>query len=276
MATTDVALAKGEKFIDKHVDDFAAVLPSHLDGRTFARLAVGVLRKNQDVREAAAANPASLWHALMECSRLGHEPGTEQFALVKFNSKDAPGGMEVVGIEQYQGEIERMYRASIPGEFGVQAIRRGVVREKDLYIPADESETGRPIHKRGWWTTDPPGESLRGPFTRTSERGAMIGVYAYAELAGGAVSAIVEMDEDTVNQHKAKAKTQKFWVDWPEQMWIKTAIHELETWVPTSSEYRRQAMAAAAKRLDRDKPIETDADEAEGVVEAVVVEDVKP
>lgn len=229
---------------------FADVLPSHMDRDTFARLAIGVMRKNPDVAAAAVTNPASLYHALMECSRLGHEPGTDQFALTVFKVKVKDTNTyipEIVGMEQYQGKIERMYRASIPGEFGVQAIHADVVREHDLYIPAAESGTGRPIHKRGWFTTDPPGQQRHGVFMDERARGALVGVYAYAELAGGAVSRIVEMPKSEVMKHKAAARSDKFWTGaWEESMWIKTAVHQLETWVPTSAEYRRQAAIQAA------------------------------
>jgi len=272
------AIEVGAKHIGHWDADFAAVLPSHMDRATFARLAVGVLRKNPDVADAAAQNPASLWHALMECSRLGHEPGTNQFALTVFKVKIKDTDQyrpEVVGMEQYQGKIERMYRASIPGEFGVQAIHADVVRENDLYVSAAESGTGRPIHKRGWFTTDPPGQARHGVFVDEGARGQLVGAYAYAELAGGAVSRVVEMPKSEVMKHKAAAKTPKFWNGtWEESMWIKTAVHQLETWVPTSAEYRRQAAATSGDvhGAPRSAAAESGNDQPEGdVVEGTVV-----
>ena len=39
-------------------------------------------------------------------------------------------------------------------------------------------------------------------------------------------------------------------------MWLKSAIHELEKWVPTSSEYRREQLRAAAElRTLPDTPV---------------------
>ena len=58
------------------------------------------------------------------------------------------------------------------------------------------------------------------------------------------------MGREEVMRHKAVAKTDKFWVGpWEPDMWIKTAVHKLETWVPTSAEQalRRQERAAGAK-----------------------------
>jgi recombination protein RecT len=54
------------------------------------------------------------------------------------------------------------------------------------------------------------------------------------------------MSRDEVMRHKAVAKTKKFWDGpWEPSMWKKTAIHELEKWVPTSAEFIREKLRAA-------------------------------
>ena len=223
--------------------DFARVLPEHIRPETFVRLSQGILRRDPDLAAAAAQNPASFLAALLECARLGHEPGTDAYALTHFNNSKT-GIPEIVGIEQYQGEIERMYRTG-----AVRKVTCHVVRENDYYDV--ESYTGRPDHRPGWYLTDPPGQ-LRNPrLSSEKKRGPMIGVFAYAEFDGGAISHVVEMGREEVMRHKAVAKSKKFWEGpWEPSMWKKTAIHELEKWVPTSASYRREAARAAAEAAE--------------------------
>ena len=228
----------------KYQDDFAKVLPQHVPPEHWVRLAQGLLRRNEDLAKVATRNPGSFLSALLECARLGHEPGTENFALVAF-------GSEVTGIEQYQGEIERMYRAG-----AVHAVICEVVRKNDLFLwqPGE-----RPQHDADWFAT-------------AEARGDLVGVYAYAVLAGGAISKVVVMGREEVAKHREVAKTDAIWRKWPEAMWRKTAIHELQKWVPTSSEYRREQLRAMAEadnvrqqavfaRVEQVEPSEKNAEE---------------
>jgi recombination protein RecT len=225
--TSAVATQEGTPaaMVKRYEPDFAQVLPSHVPAEMFVRLAQGLLARNPDLLEAANRNRNSFMAALLECARLGHEPGTDQFALVPFKTRDAPGGVEVVGIEQYQGEIERMYRAG-----GVSAIKCEIVRVNDDYKP---SSLGVPHHRYD-------------PFAPEADRGDLYGVYAYAVMPNGAISQVVQMGEDEIMRHREVAKTKKIW-DGPfkASMWKKTAIHELEKFVPTSAEYRREQLRAA-------------------------------
>lgn len=205
-------------WVVRSTDDFGQVLPTHLGSAHWVRLACGLLRRNQDLAKAAIRNPESFKAALLDCARLGHEPGTEAYAFAVF-------GGEVVGIEQYQGAIERMYRAG-----GVQSVICEVVREKDYF----NWQPGRtPDHDADWFAT----AEVRGP---------LVGVYAYANLTGGGTSKVVVMGAEEVGRHRDVAKTQNIWKTWPEAMWRKTAIHELEKWVPSSAEYRREHLRAIA------------------------------
>jgi recombination protein RecT len=215
-----------QALIAKYRTDFAQVLPSHLRSATFVRLSQGLLRRNTKLAEAAEVNPASFLAALLECARLGHEPGTDQFALVPFKDRKR-NTVEVVGIEQYQGVIERMYRAG-----AVRAVKAEVVRSNDPFA-YEPDVMDRPRHKPDWFAED---------------RGELVGVYAYAVTLDGSTSRVVMMNRATVMKHKAVARgatgEDSPWQMWEESMWLKTAVHELEKWVPTSSEYRREALRA--------------------------------
>jgi len=214
--------------VAQYKGDFQQVLPSHISPQTFVRLAQGVLRKDEKLAAAASANPASFLAALLECARLGHEPGTEAYALTWFRNNKT-GVPEIVGIEQYQGEIERMYRAG-----AVLAVRCEIVRANDTFRWSPTTMR-LPQHEFDALADD-------------DERGPLRGVYAYAEMVGGALSQPVVMGRGEVMKHKAVAKSEKFWTGpWEPSMWKKTAVHELEKWVPTSAEYRREQLRAAAE-----------------------------
>lgn len=239
-----------QDLILKYQDDYAKVLPQHIDPAHWVRLAQGLLRRNEDLAKVATRNPGSFMAALLECARLGHEPGTENYALVAF-------GNEVTGIEQYQGEIERMYRAG-----AVQAVICEVVRAKDVFM---WSPGERPQHDADWFAT-------------AETRGDLVGVYAYAVLTGGAISKVVVMGREEVAKHREVAKTDAIWRKWPEAMWRKTAIHELQKWVPTSAEYRREQLRAMAEadtlrqqavfaRAEQTDQVVTNGDVVDGEVE---------
>ncbi len=68
--------------VQQYRDDFAAVLPTHVRADVWVRLAVGALRRDRKLAEAATNDPAALMGALLEAARLGHEPATEAFYLV--------------------------------------------------------------------------------------------------------------------------------------------------------------------------------------------------
>jgi len=208
--------------IKQYSDSFAQVLPSHIRPETFVRLSQGLLRRDEKLRKAAERNPGSFLAALMDCARLGHEPGTDQYALVPF-------GDEVTGIEQYQGEIERMYRAG-----AVASVKAEIVYTGDRFV-YDPGTMDRPEHTIDWW----------------GDRGKPVGGYAYAIMKDGATSKVVVMNEATINRHKKESKTANRsdspWVKWWESMWLKTFTHELEKWVPTSAEYRREQLRAAVE-----------------------------
>lgn len=223
VAKTD-AVAKLNADIAKYQDDYAKVLPQHIDASHWVRLAQGLLRRNEQLAMAAVNSPGSFMAALLDCARLGHEPGTDQYALVPFRDKDR--GLEVVGIEQYQGEIERMYRAG-----AVEAVVAEIVYQHDVFTwnPGE-----RPQHDADW-------------FADEKERGRMVGVYAYATLKGGAISNVVVMGESEIAKHREVAKTDAIWRKWPKSMWRKTAVHELEKWVPTSAEFQREKLRALAE-----------------------------
>lgn len=223
MTTTDIA-RRPDLQVEAHISDFAAVLPAHVSPEVFTRLAVGALRRDPKLYQAAAKNPSSLLYALLEAARLGLEPGTKEFYLTPRFGKD-PG---VLGITGYVGEIELIFRAG-----AVASVKAEVVYERDRFEFRPEME--RPVHEVDWF----------------ADRGKVLGAYAYAEMVGGGVSKVVVIGPAEIERAKsASATADKAFSPWTTDyaaMVLKTAVHRLAKWVPTSAEYRREQLRAATE-----------------------------
>lgn len=245
------ALEKRDNGLDKlmwaKARHLESILPDHLDVKSFLGTAWAALLADEYLMKCAVAKPDTLLVALYRCAAKGHQPGTDEYYLTPRN-----GG--ILGIEGYRGVIERMYRSG--------AVAKVVVREvcaKD-YFRFIEGEDDKPVHdftaKRGGTTgADFFGED-GGP-----GRGAMVGVYAVARFVTGDWSRPVLCNRNDVfaardsGGYKADDKFTPWnrfdaGPDHPEfkgrSMWWKTAAKRLEPWVPTSAEYRREQLRAAA------------------------------
>jgi recombination protein RecT len=218
------------KLVLHYQGNLSRVMPKHVKPDAFIGLAVAYVGTDPKLYEAASVNPQSLIIALRECAALGHTPVKDTFALVPYRNNDPKKGppQTVVGIETYRGVIERMYRAG-----GVLSVRARVVREKDFYdFDPASGVFAVPQHRF---------PRFAGP----SERGHLVGVYAYAVLRSGATSEVIEMGPEDIAKHRAKSRSgEAFWgPEWPlegpwtQDMWLKTALHKLEALVPTSAEY---------------------------------------
>lgn len=211
--------------VQQYQGDFAIVLPSHIKPETWCRVAIGALKRDRNLEQAARNNPASFLGALLDAARRGLEPGTEQYYLVPQKVK---GQLQVRGQMGYQGVIELIYRAG-----AVSSVIVEVVRANDTfrYVPGRDD---RPVHEIDW-------------FGGTG-RGELIGAYAYAVMKDGATSKVVILNQDDIARAKdsSQGSTSAYspWVKHEESMWLKTAAHRLAKWVPTSAEYIREQLRA--------------------------------
>lgn len=234
---------------------FAAILPDHIDVKSFLGTAAAALYANADLMKAAERSPDSLITALMRCAALGHQPGTDEFYLTPRKDHGVP---KILGIEGYRGIVERMYRS---GAVASVVVREVCEKDRFRYV---EGITSKPEHDFGGAdrrALDPTGADFFG-VNGSRDRGAMVGVYAYATLTTGAVSRVVILSRDDVLAARDtggySGLDDKFspWnrldggKDHPEftgrSMWWKTAARRLEPWVPTSAEYRREQLRASA------------------------------
>ena len=199
---------------------FATIVPSHIDANAFVAMAIAILRKNPQLARVAGQNPQSFMAALSECARLGLVPG-DTFHLVPF-------GGEIQGLVDYKGEIELIYRAG-----AVASVKAEIVYGKDDVRYTTDMD--RPEHAPNWF----------------GDRGELIGAYAYAVMKDGATSKVVVYSKAEIDKVRAVSKSSKGkespWNNWYDRMALKTVLHRLSNFVPTSAEYRREQLRAAAE-----------------------------
>lgn len=221
--TTTQALAERDKttsVIEQYRPDFEMMLPSHIKADQWMRLTQGVFRRNKDLQRILVSNPGSVLAALLDAARLGLEVG-DTYHLVPFKN-------EIVGVTDYTGLIELIYRAGAVASVKVELVYSGDIF---TWIPG---EMDRPDHRPDWF----------------SNRGDMIGAYSYAVMKDGSTSQVVLMNRAEIEKVRAVSPAAKSasspWNTWPDRMWKKTVIRQLAKYVPTSTEYVREQLRAVA------------------------------
>lgn len=241
--------------VKRYQDSFAAVLPSHITRpETWIRLAQGALKKGKRVAdgrtelEVAADNNHGVFLAtLLDCARLGLEPGTDQYYLTPRKVK---GRLEILGIIGYQGHIELMYRAG-----AVSSVIAENVRQSDLFVWTPGLIDGPSVVG---WQGHPRWE---GPMVRpfheidhyAADRGPLVLTYAYAVMKDGATSKVVVLNRSDIDRIKTRSGSAKSdrspWHTDEASMWLKSGVRQLQKWVPTSAEYRNQQLQSAGQAV---------------------------
>ncbi len=269
--TVTDAVAKRENtphaMIATYSADFASVLPSHVRPDTWVRLAQGALKKGKrivdkkdphvgkfELEAAALNNPGVFLASLLDAARLGLEPGTEQYYLTPRRVK---GRLEILGIVGYQGHIELMYRAG-----AIASIIAEVVYSNDRFSYAPGRDDV-PVHDIDWDAED---------------RGQLRLVYAYARMKDGATSRVVVLNRADIARIKMSSQGSDSdfspWKTHVAAMWLKSAVRQLQKWVPTSAEFRREELRARAEaeRITTERELPPPSPEAEFVDGEVVEE----
>lgn len=252
-----LALAKEgpKQLLSQYEREFASIAPKHIDAPSFVALAAAYVRRDDYLMRALVEDPASLILALRECAALGHVPRKGEFALTAFYNKKV-GGYSVVGIEEWRAVVQRMYRSG-----GVRAVHVAIGRENDEILSFQKGRDVLPVHKYD-------------EFASTVERGPLKAAWAWADLLHGGVSEVAWLNRHDIARLRAMSKTAtyvregqteatggNFWgPEWPgegpntESMWRKTALHQLEGLVPTSSGYLWEVQAAGANAARTSAP----------------------
>ena len=230
--STELAM-RPDLMVAKYEHEVAMVLPSHVKPEQFMRLAVGALRRDRNLMVAAERNFTSFMACLMDAARLGLEPGTKEYWLIPRKIKGVP---TVTGFPGWEGYIELMFRAG-----AITSVKAELVHYRDTFRFSPSMD--RPEHEVDWF----------------GDRGPVIGAYAYAEMVGGGVSKVVVIGPNQI----ARARESSAGSDRPDSPWttdygamvLKTAMRQLQKWVPTSAEYRREQLRAAAEVANEPIPV---------------------
>lgn len=221
-------------FVQQYQEQFVGQLPSHINPKQWMAVVTGALRR-PEIAEAATSNLGAFAGALLQASRLGLEPGTEQFYLTPRKNK---GRLEILGIVGYQGLVELMYRAGAISSVIAECV---YANDEFDYQPGLHD---RPVQKVDWDAPD------RGPLRLA---------YAYAIMKDGATSKVVVLNKAAIEAIKRSSQGSDSqyspWKNHEPAMWLKSAVRQLSKWVPTSAEYRREQLRAvqdvAAERDER-------------------------
>jgi recombination protein RecT len=223
--------------VETYRDEYAALMPSHLNPDQWVRMAVGAIRGDDNLVQAASNDIGVFLRELRTAARLGLEPGTEQFYLTPRKVK---GRKVIKGIA-----VTRGYRTDLPGRrCSAVIVESSVRRPVPSTCPAATSApstrstgTARTVNC-GWWA------------------------YAYAVMKDGATSKVVVLNKGHIAKARAKSgnadKDSSVWNTDTEAMWLKTAAHRLTKWVPTSAEYMRERMRSQAQIDAEQRPAPTE------------------
>src|SRR4051812_48642141 len=120
-------------FVTKHQEDFARVLPKHMNPDRLVRLAVGALRTTRHLGECSLPSFAS---SIMACSVLGLEPNTPlgHAYLIPFKNKGVYECQLIIG---YKGLIELMNRSGIVSSVRSIPVFEGDEFEYELGLHSD-------------------------------------------------------------------------------------------------------------------------------------------
>jgi len=215
-----------QDLLNRMKPEIEKALPKHLNAERFARIALTEVRRTPKLLECTQA---SFLGALMMAAQTGLEPGPFGFCyIVPYTSKRT--GITTAQFQiSAKGYVNLMYRS---GE--VVSVASNVVYENDLF----EFEYGID-------------EKLRHIPKFDGDRGKRICVYAIAHFKDGGHMYVV-LPPDVIKKIRSKSQTPNNgpWVDWEDEMWIKSALKRLAKYAPLSPELKR--------KLDLDETIKTE------------------
>lgn len=198
-----VARVGGEDF----KREVARALPENISPDRFVRITVTMLLQSPEIAEC---DPDSIFRALLRCAADGLLPDGREAAIGPFKNNKT-GKKEATYLPMIGGLRQKL------AQFG-WSLRTRVVYEHDEFsyeYGLDQHLTHRP---------PPPG----------TERGKRIAAYAVASHRDGRKEFTV-MSAAEVEKVRALAKTEQVWSKWPDQMWEKSAGHQLADDVPLDS-----------------------------------------
>lgn len=210
----------------------------------FARVCVTAFRQNPELQKSS---PASILGAMMTCAQLGLEPNTPSglaYLIPRWNGKLR--SMECQFQVGYRGLLELMYRSG-----AIASINADVVYRQEI-------EAGLFTYTSGIRPSIEHRIDLLDGSARTGNPQDIVAAYACAVLKSGepVIRVVPRRDIDkAMAMSGGKSGPSAVWKSHYAEMAIKTAIHRLAKWLPTTRV--DEAMEAEAKYIEAEaKPVE--------------------
>lgn len=203
----------------------------------FARVCVTAFRQNPDLQKSS---PASILGAMMTCAQLGLEPNTPSglaYLIPRWNGKLR--SMECQFQVGYRGLLELMYRSG-----AIASINADVVFRQEI-------EAGLFTYTSGIRPSIEHRIDLLDGSARTGNPADIVAAYACAVLKSGepVIRVVPRRDIDkAMAMSGGKSGPSAVWKSHYAEMAIKTAIHRLAKWLPTTRV--DEAMDAEAKYIE--------------------------
>ncbi len=210
--------------------EFKAALPAHVTPEKFVRVTMTAINSNPDLRQA---DRASLFGSVTRLAQDGLLPDGRESALVIFNTKDRNSGgwvKKVQAMPMVAGLLKMMRQS---GE--VAWVDAQIVRANDAfqYRPGIDE---MPVFEPNWF----------------GDRGDIIGAYAIAKLKSGEIVPPEIMNREQIDKVRnvSRSKDKGPWVDWYDQMALKTVLRRYLKRLPTSTDLM--------DFMDRDETMQAD------------------
>lgn len=228
--------------VDKMAPEFKAALPAHVPVEKFIRVAMTAINSDPGLQQA---DRRSLFSAVTKLAQDGLLPDGREAALVIFNTKDRDSGgwvKKVQAMPMVAGLLKMMRQSGEVAWIDAHVVRAG---DHFQYRPGiDET----PIFEPDWF----------------GERGDVIGAYAIARLKSGEIVPPEIMNRQQIEAVRAvsRSKDRGPWVDWFDQMALKTVLRRYMKRLPTSTD--------VLDAFDRDETMAVTVDQPTPAVEQPV------
>lgn len=238
-----------EDYLTQYEPEFQRALGQSMDAAKFAQDALTAIKQNPQIGQA---DPKSLFGALFLAAQLNLPVGGP-LALFHLTTRKVQGQLTVVPIVGYGGYIQLIMNTGL-----YSRVSAFLVHAQDYFKAGASSERGEFYD-----------------FKRADgDRGAVVGVIAYAKVKGHDETAWTYIDADTIrSKHRPTFWEKTPWKDDEGEMFKKTGIRVLQKHLPKSVESQGVALAAQAdqsvvRKVDGipDLDIKQERDEPETIV----------
>lgn len=194
----------------------AVSLPSHIKPERFERIVLTAVNNDPDL---ISADRRSLFNACMKAAQDGLLPDKREGALVIF--KDKTGKKLVQWMPMVFGLIKKIRQSGEIDSIGARIVYQKEIDDGRFRFVIEEGKE-KLYHDPMLW----------------GDRGEKVLVYAYARFKETGTVEYAPLHRKDVEKRRkvSRAGDRGPWVDWEDEMWLKTAIRAIAKRLPLSAE----------------------------------------